>query len=112
MSAAQQPVFGPNDHNMVHGSSGPGLGDVLEQHIREARGQVTYEEPPSKAALRVQANELNAKAKTLSVVERELEKERAQITADQDAREAALAEREALVEAQLADLAKAKGGDT
>lgn len=108
MATAQRPVFGPNDHNMLAGSLRPGLGDEYEQQIREARGQVAYEEPPDKAALRKQANELNAKAKQLSVVERELEKERASLVQSIEEREAAVAEREALVAAALKDLDDAK----
>ena len=104
MGAAQRPVFGPNDHNMASGSLQPGLGDVVEQQIREARGQVAYDEPPAKAELRRQASELSAKAKQLSAVERELEQERATLGASITAREAAVAEREALVAQQLKDL--------
>lgn len=102
MATAQRPVFGPNDFNLASGGLEPGLGDEVEAQIRASRGDVgPIEEPPDKAALRKQAAELSAKAKQLSAVERELEKERATHLADLDAREADLRQREELLQAQL-----------
>lgn len=99
-----KPVSGPNDFNLGAGSLQPGLGEEIEADIRARRGMVAYEEPPAKAELRKQAAELAGKAKQLSAVERELEKERAAMRQEHDDRLAALAEREALVAAQLKDL--------
>lgn len=104
---APKPVFGPNDFNMAGGTLEPGLGPEEEKVIREARGgYAVLDEPPDKAALRKQSDELKAKARQLSLVERELEKEKEEHGKDIERREAAVAEREALVEKQLADLAK------
>ena len=104
---APKPVFGPNDFNMIAGTLSPGLGPDVEREIREARGgYIVPDEPPDKAALRKQSDELKAKARQLSLVEREFEKEKEEHRKDIERREAAVAEREALVEKQLADLAK------
>lgn len=98
------PVFGPNDFNMAGGTLEPGLGAEEEARIRRARGHVETDEPPAKAALRKEAGELKAKAQQLSMVERELAKEREQMESDLAKRERELDEREALVAKQLKDL--------
>jgi hypothetical protein len=105
VGTAQRPVFGPNDFHLEAGQLMPGLGDEEEAKIRKARGiGAPIDEPPAKAELRQQAAALATKAKQLSAVERELEKERKAIGDELAAREAAVAEREALVAAQLRDL--------
>lgn len=103
MALVQKPVFGPNDFNMATGTLQPGLGESEERMIREARsgGYLVLDEPPAKAELRKQHDDLKAKAKQLSLVERELEKEKEVLLAEVHAREAAVAEREALVAAGL-----------
>lgn len=88
MGTATRPVSGPNDHNLLEGALKPGLGDEIEGQIRAARGQMPYEEPPDKAALRRQHEELKVKTKQLSAVERELEKERALLKAEREALDA------------------------
>jgi hypothetical protein len=106
MGVSQTPVFGPNDHNMAGGALAPGLGELEEQKIRAARGQVAYEEPPDKAALRKQATDLSARAKALSAIERQLEKDRAAMEKEFAAKLAEVQEREALAEAALKELSK------
>lgn len=108
MAPTAKPVFGPNDFNMAMGTLQPGLGDDEERMIREARsgGYLVLDEPPAKAELRRQADELKAKAKQLSLVERELEAERTKSEQTFAERMAALDEREALLNAQLKALEK------
>ena len=100
-----KPVFGPNDFNMIAGALEPGLGPEEEKVIREARGgYVIPDEPPAKAELRKEHEKLKAKAQQLSLVERELERGKEEHRKDIERREAAVAEREAQVEAALRKL--------
>ena len=87
---------------MLAGAIGSGLGDVEEAKIRQRRGMVvSLPEPPDKVALRAQATALQAKAKQLSLVEHELEKERAKVQDTLDAQRADLEAREAVLAASL-----------
>lgn len=103
---AHVPVFGPNDFHTVGGNLMPGLGPDEEAKIIALRGGAPIEEPPAKAELRRQGEELKAKAKQLSTIERELEKEKESMAAELQKREDDLAAREAVLEAQLKDLSK------
>lgn len=94
-SAHAPPVpgeFGPNDHHWDNGTLKPGLGSDHRPRSRFVGGAVLPEDPPEKAALRTKAAQL-----------KQVEMQQLERAAELEKQAAALAEKEAQLNAALAE---------